>query len=61
MIFFTPNISEQSEINLLTDELVDLELEHFLDGKEITEEIKQKFYYPEILQRGYIYIIGKKE
>ena len=48
------------EMNLLSDELMDLELKHFLEGEEITEEIKQKVYYPEMVRRGYIDILGEK-
>jgi len=59
--FVMGELTEESEINLLTDELVDLELEHFLDGKEITEEIRQEVYYSEMVRRGYLDIIGKKE
>ena len=42
-------------MNLLSDELMDLELRLFLEGEKVTEEIKQEVYYPEIVRRGYRY------
>ncbi|MBE9047001.1 hypothetical protein IQ255_21795 [Pleurocapsales cyanobacterium LEGE 10410] len=47
------------EMNLLSDKLMDLELEHFLEGKEITNEIKQEVFYPEMVRRGYIDILNQ--
>ena len=48
------------EMNLLSDKLMDLELEHFLEGKEITEKIEQEVFYPEMVRRGYIDILNEK-
>lgn len=59
--FLIPDVKEELEMNLFSEKLMNIELESFLDGKEITEEIKQEVYYPEMVRRGYIDIIGKKE
>ena len=47
-------------MNFLSDELMDLELEHFLEGKEITEKIKQEVFYSEMVRRGYIDILDRQ-
>ncbi|MEL6439980.1 MAG: hypothetical protein AAFQ80_12090, partial [Cyanobacteria bacterium J06621_8] len=46
------------EITLLSEELMDLELKHFLEGLEITDKIKQEIYYPEMVRRGYVDILN---
>lgn len=38
---------------------MDLELKLFLEGIEVTEEIKQEVYYSEMVRRGYIDILIK--
>ena len=48
------------EMNFLSDELMDLELEYFLEGKEITEKIKQEVFYPEMVRRGYVDILDRQ-
>lgn len=47
------------EMNLLSEELMDLELKCFLERIEITEKIKQEVYYPEMVRRGYIDILNE--
>ncbi|MEL6439978.1 MAG: hypothetical protein AAFQ80_12080 [Cyanobacteria bacterium J06621_8] len=47
------------EMCLLFEELINLELKHFLEGLEITDQIKQEIYYPEMVRRGYIDILNE--
>ena len=38
---------------------MDLEFKHFLDREEITEEIEQEVFYPEMVRRGHIDILNE--
>ena len=58
-LFLIPEVLEEHERALISDELMDLELEHFLEGKEITEKIEQEVFYPEMVRRGYIDILNE--
>jgi hypothetical protein len=57
-IFMTPEFHGTEEMNLLSDELLNLELEYFLENKEMTDEIKQKVFYPEMVKRGFVEVLG---
>ena len=58
-LFLIPEVNEVHERNLLSNELIDIELKHFLEEEEITEKIKQEIYYSEMVRRGYIDILNK--
>ncbi|MGL5940290.1 MAG: hypothetical protein ACRC2S_07875 [Waterburya sp.] len=58
LIFMTPEFHGIEEMFLLSDELVNFELEYFLENKEMTDEIKQKAFYPEMVKKGFIEVLG---
>jgi hypothetical protein len=57
-IFMTPEFHGFEEMYLLSDELVNFELEYFLENKEMTDEVKQEVFYPEMVKKGFIEVLG---
>lgn len=52
-IFYTPEWSEMDELDLISEELLDLHLREFLDGEKIPPEIKEAAFHKELMNRNY--------
>ena len=59
-LFLIPQAFDDFERKLISNEIIDIELRHFLYREEITKKIEQEVFYPEMVRRGYIDILDKK-
>lgn len=52
-VFYTPEHTGVDELDLISEELLDMHLKEFLNGKEISKEDREAAFYKELMSRNY--------